>query len=105
MSIEKQKPAPRQSAVMCSAFYEVYHRADNNYVVWCKRELMAIDLFIFPDVIRESLMAWIVNLTYIFKRLNSLLMKLRMLSVGIAYNKIIYELKVLLFPMNYFVNI
>ena len=39
----------QQGAVMCSAFYEVYHRVDNNYVVWCKRELMAIDLFIFPD--------------------------------------------------------
>lgn len=49
MSNEVTNPASCQTAVMCSAFYEVYHRADNNYVVWCKRELMAIDLFIFPD--------------------------------------------------------
>ena len=46
-TIEPQHDA--KPPVICSAFYEVYHRADNNYVVWCKRELIAIDLFTFPD--------------------------------------------------------
>ncbi len=48
-SLEAETQPSCLGAVMCSAFYEVYHKADNHYVVWCKMELMAIDLFIFPD--------------------------------------------------------
>ena len=50
-SNEPQNTAFLVAAVMCSAFYEVYHKADNHYVVWCKRELMAIDAYFIAESI------------------------------------------------------
>lgn len=44
----KSKPLNKHS-VMGSTFYDVFHKNDNHYVIWCKRELMAIDAYVYPD--------------------------------------------------------
>lgn len=35
--------------IISTPFYEVYHRSNNNYVIWCKRELITIETFVYND--------------------------------------------------------